>query len=107
MESNVPAGRLQWLDTLKGIGILLIMISHAFYNIPYMGIYLWACYIPLFFMASGYTFKPTHNLQETMKKKAKRLLCPYFIYACIFTALHSIVSPGDTSLMRWVGILYA
>ena len=107
MVNNTPTERWKWLDILKGIGIMLIMISHASYKIPYLDIYLWACYLPLFFMASGYTFKLRPNLQNVIKKKAKRLLYPYFIYGCIFTFLHSLISHGDTSITRWIGILYA
>lgn len=103
--TNILLKRYQWLDILKGIGIILIMLSHAC-KIPYLGIYLWSCYLPLFFMVSGYTFNPNLNVSDEIKKKAKRLLFPYFFYGFLFTLLHTIISDGNISLSRWIGVLY-
>ena len=49
--------RIEWLDAVKGVCILLILVSH-YCNIPFIGYYLFAGYVQVFFIASGYTFKP-------------------------------------------------
>ena len=51
--------RLPFLDIAKGIGILMVMYSHSLYNDAMIMTYVSGCYIPLFFVISGYLAKPT------------------------------------------------
>lgn len=101
--------RLKWLDIMKGIGICLIMLSHTC-RLHTIGIFLFASYIPLFFLTAGYTIKITDR-GINLKSKAKRLLYPYLFYAILFTIVHTIKShligeASEASLDRWIGILY-
>lgn len=74
--------RIIWLDSLKGVGILLVVIFHTLSATPF-GTYLTACYMPLFFIASGYIFykKGRKNWQ------LKRLLVPYTIWIIFYLCL--------------------
>lgn len=49
-------GRKEWLDTVKGIGIILVMLAHSC-GIPLVGGVLLASHMPMFFVATGYTYK--------------------------------------------------
>ena len=67
----------KYLDVARGIGLLLVIISHSCGLSPYLINY----YIPLFFVVSGYLYKPGRSYGENMAHKAKRLLVPYFGYS--------------------------
>ena len=60
----------KYLDVARGIGLLLVIISHSCGLSPYLINY----YIPLFFVVSGYLYKPGRSYGENMAHKAKRLL---------------------------------
>ena len=69
MENN----RLDFIDILKGIGILLVIFSHSGAENEENMVYVGGVFIPLFFVVSGYTYK--HRDQPflmLMKKKARR-----------------------------------
>ncbi len=68
--------RKQWLDAIKGVAIILVIMSHT-YGVPYLHQYLTACYMPLFFIASGYVFR---NREKALAKKARQLLQPYLLW---------------------------
>lgn len=99
--------RIEWIDAIKGIGILLIMLSHC---INFEGLdYLTAGYIPLFFIISGTTFSPNKN---SLVKRLKRLLYPNYIYAFIITIIfsipHIIFKWGWTKMFYgWANLLYS
>jgi len=79
--------RIEWLDSLKGLGILFVVLGHCFP--PQQGLtnYLYSFHIALFFFISGY-FIPNEPYRERFtdfwQKRFKRLMLPYFIYG-IFT----------------------
>lgn len=99
--------RLDWIDAVKGIGILLIMLSHC---VSFEGLnYLTAGYIPLFFILSGITFSPNKG---SLFRRLKRLLYPNYIYALIITTIftipHIIFKWGlKPILYGWLNLLYS
>ena len=60
------------LDVARGIGLLLVIISHSCGLSPYLN----NDYIPLFFVVSGCLYKPGRSYGENVVHKAKRLLVP-------------------------------
>lgn len=99
--------RLIWLDAVKGLGIILIMFSHIG-GIPFVGKYLFACFIPLFFIASGYTLRYPIDTKAYLAKKGKRLLIPYFVYG-LFLLLIKMrkVDSAKEAIICWIGLLYS
>lgn len=77
------SNRIIWLDAVKGVGILLVMLSH-FCHIPNV---FTVGYMPLFFVAAGLTYKPVTSYRETITKKGCRLLIPYIVYGLIGLAV--------------------
>jgi len=72
--------RVDWVDTLKFIGILLVILGHI--NFPLNGfIYTW--HMPLFFMVSGFFIKFETSFKDFIVKNFKRLMIPYFIFSII------------------------
>ena len=70
--------RVEWVDTLKFIGILSVILGHI--NFPLNGfIYTW--HMPLFFMVSGFFIKFETHFKDFVVKNFKRLMIPYFIFS--------------------------
>lgn len=89
--------RIEWLDGLKGFGIILVMMSHT---IHFVFLYvLYSGFIPLFFIASAFTFKYNGC-------KIKRLLIPYFFYGILFLSMGFIIGL-HINLDNIYGVLYA
>lgn len=92
-----PSGYLPWIDVLKGIGIICVVIGHVA-NLRY--VYLF--HMPLFFMLAGYTFRPVDNL-TFVKKKTLRLLVPYVAWLIILTIVILLI---DGKLMPIYDLSY-
>lgn len=71
--------RIVWMDYAKAAGIWLVVVGHM----PFRGsplIYLF--HMPLFFMLSGYLFKPVGIMREFVRS-VKALLIPYLMYSIV------------------------
>lgn len=74
--------RLDYIDVAKGIGILLVVWAHILIVGPSHKL-IYAFHMPFFFFVSALLFKPAKyaSVVELVKKRAKRLLLPYFLYS--------------------------
>lgn len=71
--------RKNWIDAAKGIAILIVALNHSGLVIP--GVNFWGgmFYVPAFFLLAGYTYvHREESYGSFVKRKAKRLLVPYF-----------------------------
>lgn len=94
-EVKVTRPRLVWLDALKGYGILMVMLSHL-HGVPAWLGYLFAGYMPLFWMASGYV--DNKGLSNTvLTQKAKRMLIPYLVYGVVALMAFYIIGGGKSA----------
>lgn len=66
--------RIEWVDLSKFVGIFAMVWGHSGVN-ENMDIIIHAFHMPLFFFLSGYLYK-----DGRIKKKAKTLLIPYFVF---------------------------
>ena len=51
------SGRLEWLDFGKAMGILVVLLVHAGCRLGLVTYYGGMFYMPIFFVAAGYTFR--------------------------------------------------
>ena len=94
----------QYLDLARGIGILLVMISHAHGLSGYLINY----YIPIFFIISGFTYHSGNSYGQNIKKKAKRLLIPYFIYSAMLVFVYILMGRSmQETKFSLLGVLYS
>ena len=93
--------RLDYIDIAKGIGIILVVLSHTKYSeIMY---YTSAFYVPIFFFCSGYTSSQKDiSLTVNFWNHAARLLKPY-----LFFSLLLLIIFHDFSLRAISGIIYS
>ena len=77
MPDEKMMNRIEWIDTAKGIGLLLVIFEHL--SIPYVTAWIYTFHMPLFFFLSGVVFSgEKYTFQEYLKKRVKALVIPYF-----------------------------
>jgi fucose 4-O-acetylase-like acetyltransferase len=96
------AGRLEWLDTAKGIGIVLVVAGHvlvaqdsAWKQVAGQFIYMF--HMPFFFMVSGYTLK-VESLGPFAYRRTLSLLVPYSVALLLMGLPATVVSCGFGSV---------
>lgn len=83
--------RYNWVDSLKGFGILLMVLNHAIpdhilffkYDVNIMKIYIQSFHVPLFFFISGFLFNSAKWIPKTkdfLISRFNSVLVPYFIF---------------------------
>lgn len=78
MNSIEANKRVLWLDQLRGIAMLFVVLGHVALPKP-INTYIYAFHMPIFFMISGMTHRPDKyvNFSSCLKDKAKKLLLPH------------------------------
>lgn len=89
--SQAPAAPKEWIDALKGIGIVAVVMGHAYgwrdgSILPL--IYLF--HMPLFFFLSGYLYKPSPDLLGFLRKKTFHLLVPYAAFLLLIVVIPDV-----------------
>ena len=81
--------RIDYFDIAKGIGIILMIIGHMPIKNEYIKNFIYSFHMPLFFIISGYFFKPKEN-KACIKNIIKKLIIPYII-TCIIIILYKVL----------------
>lgn len=101
--------RIACLDIAKGIGIVSVVIAHAglFKYAPEIGQWITNCYVPLFFLISGYLYKANlgNGYLTKISNRSKRLLLPYFKYNVLLLFLCICIGKINSIKGFFVGIL--
>lgn len=103
--------RIHWIDQVKGWGILMVAYGH---NFPLFEEYIYTFHMPLFFLVSG-IFHSKKTTITVLKKRAKQLLIPYFLWAFMLYVFWLIIGRfyGDpikltfSPVDNFLGIFYA
>lgn len=107
-KKHPKASRIPWIDTAKGIAIILTIIGHTLdYGTLGRNI-IFSFHMPLFFILSGYTFKISDhwdNCLIRLKKDIVRLLCPVLFVSTISLLLQYIISI-DHSFDRFIQLFF-
>lgn len=78
-KNNIGMQRIEYIDILKGIAMLSVIVGHYFNN-GIIGTLIWSFHMPLFVIISGYFFQQK-NIKDIFKQNAKSYLCPYLLTA--------------------------
>lgn len=88
----VQANRDKSIDIVKGIGIILMVVGHS--GCPkWLHDFIYAFHMPLFFICSGYFYKPISTIEGLFtfwKKRFKGLYFPYIKWSILFLLLHNV-----------------
>lgn len=87
---NSPEKHLNYIDTAKGIGILLVVLGHNLQGVPELTSWIYTFHMPLFFIITGYldahkqaqgaAHKP---IGSYIRSKAASLLWPYMTFSIV------------------------
>lgn len=89
-------------DMMKGIGILLVIIGHLAHGYGLSPI-IYVFHMPLFFIVSGYFYKPKQPL-VLFKRDVKLLLLPYALVAffiLLYGAIIALVNHDVSKFTYW------
>lgn len=70
--------RIHWVDTAKGIAILMVILGHTQCAPVYLRAVAVSCQVPLLFFLSGYTFRPK-SIRLLIGSSARQLLVPWVL----------------------------
>ena len=99
--------RIEWLDIAKGLGVLLVVLGHLWYecSFPIVNQIIYSFHMPMFFILSGFIFKKgTSKFGSFIVTKSKRLLLPtvvFFVLGVIFLKLISTNESSATILKKF------
>ena len=90
--------RLVYIDILKGIAIILVVMGHMF--VPYtdyldstVNQMIYSVHIPLFIFLSGFVFhlsQGKHSVRITIMKRILSLLLPFFCFSAVYCIANDI-----------------
>ena len=98
-EIKNKEGRLDFVDSAKGFGMLMVIYLHVTINYPssinvYMGshwdVFVHSMFMPLFFILSGVFFSARQPFKVWMAKKVHRLIVPFILFY-VLTYLLNVV----------------
>ena len=106
--------RVQWIDAAKGGCMLLVLLVHT--NLAAIGTnslpdkvlawlpYFIDCYMPVFFVLSGYTFKDKAGI---LAHRARQLILPYAKWVAVYYGFFIIMAicRGEIYPGHWLKIL--
>ena len=105
MDAN--KNRIEWIDTAKGLGILMVMLGHNYLDWKYV---FWcdSFHMALFFFLSGCTFRYQEGIGIFLKKKVLGLLIPYVFFAALIALYNwvSAVTHGNSFDLPRVALSY-
>lgn len=111
--------RIKFLDIAKGVGIILVVLNHSGIGLgKWIGGCTSSCYMALFFIIAGYLNKnldiSKKSFLKRVKKRAKRICYPYFVYNICLLFLYLPIAiggggalPADFIGTQIIGIFYS
>lgn len=101
-ESTCKEGigeRIGWLDVLKGILILFVMLSHNYPADIYRRFFT-PFFLTTFFFVSGYTFSEKESFCRFVHNRVNRLLQPFFVLGVIRIGLAYLINREENKYVQ-------
>lgn len=77
-------GRIEWIDTAKGMAVLLVVVGHFLIDNTNVALrFINSFHMPLFFLLSGIFVvgkSDSEDFSTHLKKRFNRIMVPYFVY---------------------------
>lgn len=100
-QASKQAKRLSWLDVLKGIGIILVVVGHIYSN-NRINHWIYSFHMPLFFLTAGWVYKEKTILID-IKRRIQNIIIPYFSFGILILIYWQVLErrfrDSDMSLM--------
>ena len=92
---------LPYLDAARGLGILLIIMSHIWEDQRPAIVLMYSFHVPMFFLISGLLMAHTNVVSRSWKQiltsRIRGLVIPYFFYEFVFLIIFGLRSGFDFS----------
>lgn len=86
--------RLDYLDMVKGVGIILVVAGHSGYLAERALTVVSSFHMPLFFIVSGmllaYTKEETRPMKQVVIKKLRTILLPYAVFSVLYLLIYGL-----------------
>lgn len=85
-QAMATTPREEWIDALKGWGMILIVVGHVWSlsDVPQWYMWIFSFHVPLFFFSAGLTQKTgALPLVKFLQRRVGTLLVPYLVYALL------------------------
>jgi fucose 4-O-acetylase-like acetyltransferase len=92
--------RQPWIDVLKGIGILAVVVGHITYNRALVA-QIFMFHMPLFFLVGGWLHDAATPQRAYLKAKARSLLVPYACFLVILWPLELMLAVPAGARWNW------
>lgn len=86
--------RIESIDILKGIGIILMIVAHTYGPNYMIWDFIYAFHMPLFFIVAGYFYKQ-RLFSETLKRNCNQIFIQYIALCLIIIILTQIRQPHN------------
>ena len=100
-ETNHSSNHLPYLDAARGLGILLIILSHIWEDQRPVIVLMYSFHVPMFFLISGLLMAHTNVISRSWKRiltsRIRGLVIPYFFYELVFLVIFGLRSGFDFS----------
>lgn len=113
------AGRVEWVDAAKGLGIVLVVVGHVIRSLfhssladehgtaAFLDQWIYAFHMPMFFVLSG-LFLPRAFPRPAavfFADKCRTILYPYVVWATLQTGLQVVMSRYTNAHETWRDVL--
>jgi len=97
----VAKERIEWVDTLRGLGIIAIYVGHFGSHAGPLHMFVYAYHVPLFFFASGFfaKIKTEENLFQSIKRLFVRIMVPYIGFLVIAAIVYHLYNGYNVAWM--------
>lgn len=76
------------IDIVRVLGIVAIVVGHVWGNEEWAKSWLYTWHVPVFFVITGYLWKPNRSSSDELRRRTKTLLVPYIAWLVIVTVTY-------------------
>ncbi|WP_420367379.1 acyltransferase family protein [Curtobacterium sp. L1-20] len=84
---TTSAPRSVAVDALRAIGVVAIVAGHNWGGREWVNPLLYTWHVPIFFVVTGYLWKPGRTTSFEAKRRAETLLIPYVVWLVVVTVV--------------------
>lgn len=106
MENAKLNKRVEWIDVLKGIGIILVVLGHNQVT-KYAGTYISSIHMPLFLLISGYLYdsKKYSKFINFLESRFKGIIIPFLFFTLISLFTYMGLSMIRGEVIEWSKVI--
>ena len=93
--------RILWLDVLKALGIISVVIGHIYRNDTALN-WIYSFHMPLFFFAGGWVYRKK-KIKDDLLGRVKKIVIPYFTFGAVILIYWYFIERSFRSISQTFG----